>query len=240
MSYVNYNQSLYRTGFRPYGHTDPFAASQLNGLGQYHPFTESGGWPLHGFGQVHPFGPWTLHGLGDGAGVPDGAVITYVGKWTTGHTALRDQDPQGLVNAVVDAINQDGQLRVLQAPQTLNASFGTQVGNIFGQTQTVPVTLTLQVTNGQGFQSVNDPISIINHYVYAVSGMMPQSGNLTSVRTPSAGGGGSPDYQTAGIDPVTGLPYGAQQPTDFTTWLENNALWLGLGIGALVLLPKLL
>jgi hypothetical protein len=62
---VNYNQSLYRTGFRPYGHTDAFAASQLGDLGQSHPF---GPWMLHGdgLGQNHPFterGGWALHGL---------------------------------------------------------------------------------------------------------------------------------------------------------------------------------
>jgi hypothetical protein len=121
------------------------------------------------------------------------------------------------------------------------------------------VNLVLQVTNGQGFLSVNDPISIIEHYVYTVSGLMPQSSTITSVRPPSAAPGSTPgsttpNYQAAGIDPITGLPYSGVaydacpdpqnpacgQTTDFATWLENNALWIGLGIGALVLLPKVL
>jgi hypothetical protein len=69
MGYVNYNHALYRTGFRPYGHTNAWAASQLNGmsiheatLGQSHPFEAGGGWRLHGLGQSRAFAPWTLHG----------------------------------------------------------------------------------------------------------------------------------------------------------------------------------
>jgi len=73
MSYVNYNHGLYRTGFRPYGHTNAWAASQLNGystpeavlsgyLGLSHPFEPGGGWKLHGLGQSRAFAPWTLHG----------------------------------------------------------------------------------------------------------------------------------------------------------------------------------
>jgi hypothetical protein len=60
MSYVRYNENLYRTGFRPYGQTDPFAASQLNGIrtpfdpAKLHgaPFTKGGGWALHGLGDT--------------------------------------------------------------------------------------------------------------------------------------------------------------------------------------------
>lgn len=70
MGYTNYNREMYRTGFRPYGQTNPWSATQLNGmsieeatLGQVHPF---GPWELHGIlGQVHPFtetGGWPLHG----------------------------------------------------------------------------------------------------------------------------------------------------------------------------------
>jgi len=73
MGYVNYNHGLYRTGFRPYGHTNAWAASQLNGystpeavlsgyLGQSRPFEPGGGWKLHGLGQSRAFAPWTLHG----------------------------------------------------------------------------------------------------------------------------------------------------------------------------------
>ena len=74
MAYMNYSRAMYRTGFRPYGQTNAWAASQLNGmdtgeavlsgyLGQSHPFTEHGGWDLRGLGQNKPFAPWVLHGV---------------------------------------------------------------------------------------------------------------------------------------------------------------------------------
>lgn len=66
MAYVDYNLSLYRTGFRPYGMTNPFSASQLNGLGYYKPFRETGGYRL---GQIHAMGPYMLRGLGQAAAV---------------------------------------------------------------------------------------------------------------------------------------------------------------------------
>lgn len=46
MAYVDYNLPLYRTGFRPYGLTNTWSATQLNGMGQVRPFTERGGWRL--------------------------------------------------------------------------------------------------------------------------------------------------------------------------------------------------
>lgn len=69
MSYVTYNLPLHRTGFRPYGLTNTWSATQLNGVGHMPPFTERGGWPL---GQIQrgfsprfllPTGP-RLSGLG--------------------------------------------------------------------------------------------------------------------------------------------------------------------------------
>jgi hypothetical protein len=245
MAYVNYDESIYRTGHRMFGLTDPFTASHgLSGIN--HSYGGFGPWMLHGNQPFTERGGYHLSGLG-AAGVPDGSIVTYRGTWTsvfnTGQGYKQMGDPQSLVDGVVAAINADGALAVLQQPQGLSSGWGAVEGAL-GVQKPFAVTLTVQVTNGQGFGSVNDLISIINHYVYAVSGLMPQSGAVTNVRPPSdpGAGAGSPDFQTAGIDPTTGLPYGVQpqQPTDFATWFEQNALWIGLGIGALVLLPKVL
>lgn len=46
MAYINYNLPLYRTGFRPYGLTNAWSATQFSGMGQVRPFTEEGGWKL--------------------------------------------------------------------------------------------------------------------------------------------------------------------------------------------------
>lgn len=260
MAFVRYDESIYRTGHRMFGLTDPFTASHgLSGIN--HSYGGFGPWMLHGGNQ--PFterGGEHLSGLGE-APIPDGSILVYRGTWTsvfnTGQGYRQQGDPQSIVDGVVAALNTDGQLTVLQQPQGLSSGFTGAVKGALGVQAPFQVTLTVQVTNGQGFLSVNDPISIINHAVYVVSSLMPQSSTITSVRPPSAAPGSTPgsttpNYQAAGIDPVTGLPYNysggicdgpdcpGEHPTDFATWFEQNALWIGLGIGALVLLPKVL
>lgn len=70
MPYVDYNLSLYRTGFRPYGMTNTFSATQLNGLGYFQPFRTGGGYRLQSsLGQAHAMSPYVLHGLGQAAAV---------------------------------------------------------------------------------------------------------------------------------------------------------------------------
>jgi len=74
MAYVNYNLPMQRTGYRPYGHSNPWSASQLNGLRApvwyehqvVHPFSEGGGRRL---GQVQrAFSPrFLMSGLGQDA-----------------------------------------------------------------------------------------------------------------------------------------------------------------------------
>lgn len=67
MPYLNYNLPIQRTGFRPYGHTNPWAAVQLSGISLGRPrqvFSEPGGRRL-GLGQWQSgFSPWVLHGIG--------------------------------------------------------------------------------------------------------------------------------------------------------------------------------
>lgn len=71
MPYLNYNLPIQRTGFRPYGHTNPWSATQLSGLGvpgrPRQVFSEPGGRRLFagmGLGQWQSgFSPAVLHGL---------------------------------------------------------------------------------------------------------------------------------------------------------------------------------
>ena len=219
MSYVNYNQSLYRTGFRPYGHTDPWAASQLNGM------REREG-ELAGMGQVHPFGPWTLHGMGMlGDMVPDGAIAVYTGTWQPHGT-------QGATEII-------GQVSSILAGEGLSVRSVSSSPYRFLLNNTVNVKLTIQVANGMGFGAPSDIASIVDNAAWQVTGSMPLASSISSVQVP----GGPPTPTGQPEIPDTGSGSGQQPsapPTDFTTWLEQNALWLGLGIGALVLLPKLL
>jgi hypothetical protein len=241
MSYVNYNQSLYRTGFRPYGTTNPrAAAAMLSGypsdlgqmdLGQTHVF---GPWRLHGLGQSHPFterGGWTLHGLGQSM-IPDGTIVTYVGTWNsaynTGGGISQPGYAQAISDGVVAALNQDGQLKVLSSPHDLSSGIVGAAKAIVGYGEPFTETLILQVTNGMGFGSVNDIISIVRHYVYTVSGQFPTSDAITGVHHP-----GDPSTP-ASLAPT---PAG---PVDLTTWFETNAWWIGLALAGVILGPSLL
>jgi hypothetical protein len=267
MSYVDYDLSLYRQGYRPYGETDPFAATMLNGVKPPSRGNVFGPWRLHGIGQNPPFTPeggYKLHGLAGaiagflGAnGIPNGSIVTYRGTWTsvfnTGHGYQQAGDPQSIVNGVIAALAADGQLSVLQAPNNLSNSFSAVVGGVIGASNPFPVTLVLEVTNGQGFGSVNDIISIVRHYVYTISGLMPQADSIVSVQAPSdpnaAATPADLNYQAAGLLNPGGfqVPTDPSQttaapgtPVDFTTWIANNAGTVAaVGIGLLVGVPLL-
>lgn len=66
MPYLTYNLPIQRTGFRPYGHTNPWSATQLSGTpSQRQVFSEPGGRRL---GQYQRgFSPMVLHGMGQAA-----------------------------------------------------------------------------------------------------------------------------------------------------------------------------
>lgn len=218
--YVNYNQPLYRTGFRPYGHTNPWAASQLSGysipeavaLGQVRPF---GPWTLHGMGQSHPFvetGGWGLHGLGQL--VPDKAIVTYKGHWLT--TAL--QNATDVINKVSANLRGDSLNVVNFSSDADLLTKGIGAGRDFN------VTLQIQVANGMGYGQPADIGSIIDHEHYAVTGSMPLSSSTTLTAVPQADG-------------TITLPSAAP---DFSTWLEQNASWILLGALGLVIIPPLI
>ncbi len=229
MAYVPYDESIYRTGHRMFGLTDPFAASHgLSGIN--HSFNAFGPWMLHGNQPFTERGGYHLSGLG-AAGVPDGSIVVYQGKWApTGMMGAQD-----VVSAVAAALSQDGSLTVRNVSSDASWTQNTPPFPI--SVAPFNVTLQLQVTNGMGFGSVNDIISIVRHYVYQVTGAFPTADSIPSLQPPASAGGGAPI--------ATGQPQipGAPNPsgtTDFGTWLENNALLIGLGIGALVILPKIL
>lgn len=85
------------------------------------------------------------------------------------------------------------------------------------------VQLQLQVT-GSGFTLPQDARSIVDHAIYVQTGKMPLSSGAHLVSTPNTPG-------------VSAPPGSAQS---LTAWFEQNASWLFLGIGALVLLPSLI
>jgi hypothetical protein len=244
MSYVRYNESLYRTGFRPYGLTNPRGATQLGAIPRVdHGWGGFGPWQLHGY----PFsesGGWALHGLAGGA-IPNGTIFTYQGTWSAGFPPGAGQlvylTPQDVADRVVAALNGDGQLSVAQAPTDLN-TFSTNVKYVTQQQFNFPARMVLQVTNGQGFLSINDAISIIRHYVYAVTGRMPASDQVTGIHIPqdpnaAAASPTNIDYTGAGDASAADQP---NQPTDWGKWFSDNFGTIALAVGALAILPPLL
>jgi len=215
MGYVTNRRGIYRTGFRPINATDTFAAAQLDGFSSASPLGRTPFDPER-LGQYHPFTPgggWRLHGLGDI--VPNGSLVTYTGQWQL--TNVATQNPSELLAAVIAAVNADG-LHVVRSSS--NAGFwDTEVlGNTFS------VTLQIQVANGMGFGEPSDIGSIVDHEVYAASGAMPSGSGVSVVTVPGS---------------TPGLPPPAAPSTDWSAWLQQNALWLGLGLVGLIVLPAL-
>lgn len=237
MGRVAYDRTLIRTGYRPYGMTNPFAAAQgLAGVSMHHGVF--GPWRLAGdLGQSPPFtqrGGYALHGLGFlGDMVPDGSIVTYQGEWTSTQT----QNATDVVNAIVAGINSNGSLAV----RNVSADVGT-MASIAESSWPYPlyaapfkVTLQIQVTNGQGFGQPSHIASIVDHYVYQITGSMPLSSSVPTVQVPN-----SSTPTPTGQPGVVGAPPPGAATTDLTTWLEQNAFWIALGVGALVVLPKIL
>jgi len=234
MGYVNYDESIYRTGHRMFGLTDPFTASHgLSGINHSYggfgpwmlhgnqPFTERGGYHLGLAGLAGEF----LGALGTAA--LDGSVVNYNGTWQSTAT----QSPQDVINAVTSILLSEG-LQVTKSSSNAGMLANTKLFGV-AEEQTFNVSLQIFVNTGQGgFGDANDVVGMIANAVWQVTQKMPLAGTAPTVIPP---GGGAPLG--------TGQPPGPgsdQQTTDFATWFEQNALWIGLGIGALVLLPKVL
>jgi hypothetical protein len=205
LSYVNYNQSLYRTGFRPYGQTNPQAAAQLSG----YPFTRSGGWALSGLGQI----------------VPDQAIITYRGQWTT--TALMNS------NDVISAVS--GALQQNNLPVVNISSDADILTRSVGGGRTFNVTLKIRVSNGMGFGQPADVASIVDHEVYVATGKMPLASNAVLSAVPSASGGASLPVGAGDVGDI-----GPGSPEDWTSWLQGNFTWIALTLLGVAIVPTLI
>ena len=240
MAFVRYNESLYRTGHRMFGLTDPFTASHgLSGIN--HSYGGFGPWMLHGGNQ--PFterGGERLSGLAGLAGeflgalgtaALDGSVVNYNGTWQSTAT----QSPQDVINAVTSILLSEG-LQITKSSTNAGMLANTKIAGL-AEEQTFNVSLQIFVNTGQGgFGDANDVVGMIANAVWQATQKMPLAGTAPTVVPP---GGGAPLGTGQPPGPGPGV-FSDQQPTDFATWFENNALWIGLGIGALVLLPKVL
>jgi hypothetical protein len=115
------------------------------------------------------------------------------------------------------------------------------IASYVGLEDTFQVTLQLQVNNGQGFADPNDIISVIRHEVYVASGYFPLADAIPTMQTPDpTQPGGLAAAVGTGQPTIAGAPPPPGTSTSITAWLEQNAMWVGLGLAALVLGPALM
>jgi hypothetical protein len=235
VSYTDYSRSMIRTGYRPYGATNPQAAAaglagvsmpkgpfgpwRLSGMGQHQPFTPAGAFKLHGLAGVTAS---FLGALGDM--VPDQSIVTYTGTWVPHGT----QGATDVIGQVSGILSGEG----LAVRSVSSSAYRFLLNNTFN------VKLTIQVQNGEGYGQPSDIASIVDNAAWQVTGSMPLASSISSVQVP---GGAAPSSTGQPEIPNTGAGAGAllSQPTDLTTWLEQNAVWLAVG-AALIGIPLLL
>jgi hypothetical protein len=100
------------------------------------------------------------------------------------------------------------------------------------------LTLQLQIS-GAGFARDQDVKSIVDHAIYVQTGHLPLNSAIELVSTPGFATGAIPMSAQIGTGAgVPGAP-GPSQPTTFTAWLEQNAMWIGIGVLAVAVLPTL-
>lgn len=105
------------------------------------------------------------------AAIPTGAILTYTGQWQTTST----KSANDIIQAVIAGVRANG-LSVANFATTAGILANTKLVGFAESGQTFTVTLQLQVT-GPGFAQAADAGLIVDHLVYAASGMMPLSSN---------------------------------------------------------------
>jgi len=190
--------------------TNPYAATQL-GLSPFEPEVLHVRGGMHGLEQGHPFTPGGGWGLhGLGDIVPNGSIVQYTGQWPTDIKTT----PDATLAAVVNALNRDG-LHVLSSSQS-----GGFIGEVF--TGSFTATLQIQVSNGMGFGQAGDVASIVDHEVYLATAEMPSGSSASVISIPGS---------TPNLTPAS---------TDWGAWIQQNAMWIGLGVLGVFVLPDLL
>jgi hypothetical protein len=149
--------------------------------------------------------------------IPDGAILNYSGKWPPGNF-FGFSDYTGKVFADLTAAG------LAVRSQTTDATTATLLGTA------INVNLQLQVQNGIGFDSPDDVISIVRHFVYQEAGAFPTADTIPTVQASPgqapqstgqpAPGGAKPTVHACG-DPSWGF---FDDPGQFITCLTQKGL----------------
>jgi hypothetical protein len=149
-------------------------------------------------------------------GAPTGSLLQYQGTFQVSPTLN--------VNTIISQVSQAVRQYGLQVVNQQNSGGALTIGNF-------NVQLTLQVT-GSGFAQPGDAGSIVDHAYYSVTGHMPV---FSSTVLQSGPGSSVPSLipTPPGSTPTTA------PPSTFTGWLEQNAMWIGIAVVAVAVLPVL-
>jgi len=248
MSRVAYDRPFSAVGFRPYRILTPRIAAQgLTGLGDdsstlaqrgFSPdqiqqiiaahnsgalsdsgyqFALQGGVPvddLANFLEQDPGAAAESAAVSAGGSAPGAAGVpngsTLVYRASVNAHLFASGSINTFLSALVGALQADG-IQVVGSTSNSSGFSGFEIQ------------LQLLIT-GAGFAKAQDVQAVIDHAVYVQRGEMPISSSISVTGIPgSAGGSGV-------VLPATSL----------TSFLEQNALWIGLGVVAVVVLPKVL
>lgn len=252
MSRVAYDRPFSAVGFRPYRHTTPFEAAQgLAGIGYLgddsatlaqwgfspaqvqeiidahnsgalsdngYQFALQGGVPVSDLAQFlaeDPGAPAEAAAIAAGGTAPAAAAGVPNGA-TLVYTASLNAHlfASGSINTFLSELAGAMAALGLEVVGSNSSRAGFSAFNI---------QLQLLVT-GSGYAKVQDVKAVIDHAVYVQRGEMPLSSSVSVTGIPGSAGSGS----------VT-LP-----PTSLTSFIEQNALWIGLGVVAIFVLPKVI
>ena len=169
--------------------------------------------------------------------IPTGTLFTYKSSdWKTNYFTTTGD----IVNQVAALLAQNG-MTIRDHTESVQGVVGNIDAYIGGPAQ-FSVVLTVQITGGTGYASIDDPASIIDHFVYQVTGTLPTH-SVTDFTVPnslSVGGFFGWVKSLFSGKQSTGQPAPASTGFSLSSITSSGTLWIGLVIlgfvGALALI----
>lgn len=202
-------------GFRPY--TNPRPLKGLRGLDYLGDANCDAGMPYDVNGNPCPGGQVQL------AGAPTGSQLLYSATWQI-PSAHAFTTPAQILASVLQVLKGSASIIGFQVVNASQSGGLTTVSNFGVQIQLF--------VSGPGFAQPNDAGSYVDHAYNQVTGLMPVVSSTVVTQLPAG--------VAAAPAPTGTSPFPSSAGSQLASWFENNAIWIGLGIAAIVVLPKLL
>lgn len=153
--------------------------------------------------------------------ISNGAILTYTGTW---YAALFSSSADVVANVAAKMTGAG----LLVRSNKITQSFGAVAGGIIGLGgNTFTVVLQIQVENGMGFNSPNDVISIIRHFVNDETGQFPSADAVPYVQATPGGSPNPTGQPDTTKDTSGGTPKCLAGDSHDTTGSFNISCWWG-------------